>query len=362
MQFIKFITLIGFVLIFTPSCIKQADIETRNEKPILVVEGSITTDSVPYSVRLTYSGPYKHALDIPEEFLEKNASVIITDDLGNQTPLAYTEKGIYETTDPDYIGRVGRSYHVIIELPDGKKFISTPEEIKPAVAIESFGVNFIPDFNLVHPAYLQVSINSKDPANDENYYKWNFYSWIRRQSRGVPCGNYCIWAEYCFQRVTDKEVRILSDASINGNEIRDHVVGKSHIYAYGRHYIDIGQHSLSREAYQFWKKYDEQVSRTGHILDPLPASVKGNVFNASDPADFALGYFSASSVTHKRAVLIPESITQYLLDISAVSFIPPEFVACFDIFPDALSYPFFPAEQYPPPPGWENAETVRVAW
>jgi hypothetical protein len=354
MHIIKFFTLISFVSILFPACIKQVDIDTRNEKPILVVEGSITTDSVLYSVKLSYSGPYKSGLDIPEEFLEKNAHVIISDDQGNQTSLAYKEKGIYETTDSSYIGVVGRSYNIIIDLPDGKRYISTPEEIKPAVAIDSFKVKFVPDFNLVHPAYLQVSVDSKDPANAENYYKWTFFSWLRRQTRGVPCGNLCIWAEYCFQRVTDKEVRILSDASINGNEIIDQVVGKSHIYTYGRHYIDIGQHSLSREAYQFWKKYDEQVSRTGHILDPLPASVKGNVFNASDPADFALGYFSASSVTHKRAVLIPESLTQYLLDISAVSFIPPESIACFDRFPDTQSYPFFPAEQYPPPPGWEK--------
>jgi hypothetical protein len=359
---IKIITIISTISLLFFACIKQVNPDLRNEKPILVVEGSITTDSVLYTVRLTYSGPYKYGLDIPEGFLEKNAAVYIRDDLGNQTRLVYKDKGIYETTDPAYVGKPGRSYSVIIELQNGKKYISEPEEIKPSVPIESYKVNFVPDFNLVHPAYLQVSVNAKDPASEENYYRWTFYSWILRQTKGVPCGNLCIFAEYCFQRITDKEVRILSDASINGNQIINQPAGKSYIYTYGNHYVDIGQHSLTREAYQFWRKYDDQVSRTGNTLDPLPASVKGNVHNASDPADIALGYFSASSVTHKRAILIPYSITPYFLNISAVSFIPPENVACFDKFPDTQSYAMPPADQYPPPPGWQNADTVKVFW
>lgn len=332
------------------------------EKPILVVEGAITTDTVPYTVRLTYSGPYKYALGVPDKYLEKDARVSIRDDLGNETKLAHTVNGIYQTADPGYTGKVGRSYSVSIELSDGKKYLSVPEKINAPVPLENYKANFVSDFNGARPAYLQVSVNAKDPASQENYYRWAFYSWILRQTEGVPCGTYCLIFEYCYQKVTDKEVRILSDASINGNEIKDKIIGKSYIYTYGNHFVDIGQHSLTREAYQFWEKYDAQVSRSGNTLDPLPAAVKGNVYNAADAADFALGYFSASSVAHKRAVLIPYSITQYLLDISATQFIPDDYVACFDYFPETLSYPRPPAKQYPPPPGWEGADSVKVYW
>jgi hypothetical protein len=362
MKIIKAIIIISIVSIFFYACIKEVTPKTRIQLPILVVEGSITTDSLPYNVRLTYSGPYKSGIDVPDDFLEKDANVFITDDQGNQTKLVYMNKGIYETTDPAYIGKVGRSYNVIVQLKSGKKYISSPEKIYPSVPIESYKVNFVSDFNLVHPAYLQVRVNAKDPASEENYYRWTFYSWTLRQTKGVPCGNLCIFAEYCYQKITDQEVHILSDVSINGNEIKDQRVGKSYIYTFGNDFIDIGQLSLTREAYQFWRKYDEQVARTGSILDPLPASVKGNVYNASDPADIALGYFSASSVTHKRAILIPQNITQYLLNISAVSFIPPDAVKCFDYFPDAISYSMPPALQYPPPLGWEKADTVKVFW
>jgi len=58
MKLIQNIVILTILAITVQSCIKQVTVDTRNEKPKLVVEGSITTDTVPYSVRLTYSGPF----------------------------------------------------------------------------------------------------------------------------------------------------------------------------------------------------------------------------------------------------------------------------------------------------------------
>jgi hypothetical protein len=355
------LAIIVLLLGFT-ACVKEVRITTRNEKPILVVEGSITTDSFPYSVKLSYSGPYKSGLNIPDEFVEKQAKVTINDDQGNVVNLVYKGNGVYETTDPNYIGKPGRSYSLTVELKDGRKYISVPERIKQPVAISAINVKYFFDNSLILPTSLHVYVDTKDPANEENYYKWNFYSWVMRQTHGIPCGFGCVLYEYCFQKIDDKQVRLLSDASVNGNEIKNQFVGKSFIYTYGDSYIDIAQLSMTREAYQFWRRYEDQVLRTGNILDPLPAAVKGNIYNASNPADFALGYFSASAVVHRRAVLIPLNVTRYLLDISAVQFIPDGSQVCFNYFPNALAYPPPPADQYPPPPGWENAERIKVQW
>ena len=139
-------------------------------------------------------------------------------------------------------------------------------------------------------------------------------------------------------------------------------MGSSYIYAFGKHYIDIGQHSLTGEAYKFAERFKEQQTRTGTTLDPLPASIKGNVFNAADSNDFALGYFSASSVTHKRVILVPYSLTQFLLDITAATFIPEGPKVCFEAFPGAMVYEPPPANQNPSPTGWENAEKIKVYW
>ena len=97
MQLLKILTALSIITAISPACVKQVDVATRNEKSILVVEGSVTTDTVPYTVKLTYSGPVAYSDAIPDEYLEKDAEVTISDDLGNTTPLVYTTQGIYET-------------------------------------------------------------------------------------------------------------------------------------------------------------------------------------------------------------------------------------------------------------------------
>ncbi len=353
---------IFFIIIVTGSCVKQVDVALRNEKPILVVEGNITTDTVPYTVRLSYSGQVTYADSIPDQYLVKDASVSISDENGNSTPLTYTHQGYYTTTDPAYIGKVGSSYHVTALLSDGKKYVSTPEKIKAPVPIDTITVQFNNHWDFNFPSRMNVFVNSKDPANEENYYRWTFSTWIGRQTHGHPCGNQCIEYELCYQHFTDRETRILSDASINGNSIIGQAVGYCYIYTYLNPVIDIGQVSLSREAYQFWQRYQDQQTRTGGILDPLPAAIKGNVYNEANMNEYALGYFSASSVSHRKAILIPYSLTPYLMQLSAEPFVAPDFIACFDYYPNALSYLPQPARQYPIPPGWENAEEIKVYW
>lgn len=350
------------VLFMASSCVKQVDLSRRNAKPILVVEGSITNDSVPYAVRLTYSGPYENGLSVPDEYLEKEAEVSISDDEGKTASLAYKGNGVYETTDSNYVGQPGRSYQLAIRLKDGRKYISKPEKMKNPVPISNVTAVYSAARSFNYPTSIHVFIDTKDPAQEENYYKWNFYSWTMRQTHGINCGFGCVMYEYCYQKFTDKEVRLFSDASSNGGEIRNREVGFSYVYTYGDDFINIDQLSLTREAYQFWQRYEDQVARSGSILDPLPSAIKGNVYNEADPADFALGYFFASSVARRRVQLVPYGVTQYLLDLTARQYIPDGPKICFEAFPNALPYPPPPAPQSPPPPGWENAERLEVYW
>jgi len=362
MQLKKIFIAVCFLLVACISCIKRVDVPTRSEKPILVVEGNITTDTMPYTVKLTYSGKVEHADNIPDQYLEKDAKVTISDDHGRATVLAYTNQGVYQTTDSTYVGEVGRSYHVSVELKDGRKFASMPEKMKAPVGIGTITVRYNGYFDMNVPSRMEVFVNTKDPAQEENYYRWSFETWIGRETPGVGCGFGCVMFQYCYQQYIDREVRILSDADINGNEIKDQKVGYCYIYTYFNPYVDIAQYSLTREAYQFWEGYQAQQIRTGSTLDPLPAAIRGNVYNIANTDEYALGYFSAASVARRKVILVPYSITDYLLMLSAKEFIPRKSVACFDYFENTLKYPPPPAKQYPPPPGWENAEEIKVYW
>jgi hypothetical protein len=157
---------ITIISVLVQACIKQVNVATRNEKPILVVEGSVTTDTVPYRVKLTYSGPIISSEAIPDQYLEKNAVVTISDDHGNTTPLAYTTQGVYQTKDPAFIGKAGNSYSTTVILKNGKKYISKPEKLKPALPIDTMNVTFVNKYDFNLPTYLDVAIDTKDPAGE----------------------------------------------------------------------------------------------------------------------------------------------------------------------------------------------------
>lgn len=342
------------------SCIKDVNVPLRSVEHRLVVEGQISTDPGPYNIRLTLSGDLTSGTQIPEENLVTDAQVSVHDDQGRIVAFQHTGSGIYQTVDPNFTGEVGRTYTADIRLSDGRNYISQPEKIPTPVQIDSFQIRFVPDFSPQHPAYFRTYIYTTDPPNEENYYKWESYGYTRRKTLGVGCGFYCIMFDRCLQYRTDNEMRIMSDATINGGRIVDYGIANSYIFDYGTHFIDFSQLSISKSYYQFLQQYVDQVARTGSIFDPLPASIKGNIVDAADPNEYALGYFSARSSVHKRVIITPYYITEYLLEISANTFFEKKSVPCFDVYPDALRYDPPPAQQVPPPPGWEHADSIRV--
>ena len=58
----------------------------------------------------------------------------------------------------------------------------------------------------------------------------------------------------------------------------------------------VEQHSLTTEAYQFFKLLKDQASINGDIFDPPPATLRGNMINLTDPDENVIGYFRASDV------------------------------------------------------------------
>jgi hypothetical protein len=347
------VSLLVFCCLFA-ACIKQVEPPLRSVEKILVVDGGITTDTGFYKVRLSYSGAFRFGNFVPDSLIEEQATVILKDDAGNETNMIYTSGGVYESVDADFIGVVGRAYSVEISLPGGKKYISDPEQMPEAVYsndISQVQFDFF-HYNFKNPSQFKIYANIQDPAAAENYYLWKSSGFIPRKATGVGCGFGCIRGEYCQQTTIDTALRFFSDQTINGNMIKDQLIGTAPVYWYGKYYLDFQQYSITRSAFQFLRQLQEQSSKTGSILDPLPSSIIGNVYNASDPTDRALGYFSASSVYHHRVVLLPLSLSQFILDQTAARFIPVG--ECTLTLPNTT--------ENMDPPGFENAERIKFSW
>ena len=329
------------------SCVDEVQLPIRNPNRILVVEGTITNEPPPYSVKLTYSGTFRSAGILSEESYADQATVTLGDDQGRTVSLLPRGEGVYQTVDSSFVGTVGRTYTLRVTLSDGKRYASRPEQMRSVAPIDSLSFAFT-DINVnANPERFngyEVYAHFRDPAETDNYYRWLAYGYSQVRSTGGSCSlgspNTCY--DYCWQANYTNAVRILSDALVNGNRISRQPVFFSPIYTRGPHLVEVSQLSMTREAYQFWKLYQEQQTRVGSILDPLPAPIVGNITNADNPNESALGYFAASAVARRRFAVYdfnPRNInkiyatTEYLIR-------------------PGLCFQAFPGSTLEKPPGW----------
>src|ERR1700689_5183961 len=112
--------------LFFYTCVRRITPPIRNSAPILVVEGMVTTDTIPYAVKLSYTGNLLNAsarIDSNQNFIN-DAIVFIKDDAGDSALCSLISPGTYQTTDANFIGIAGRTYTLEIHLSNGKIYIS----------------------------------------------------------------------------------------------------------------------------------------------------------------------------------------------------------------------------------------------
>ncbi|MCD4731084.1 MAG: DUF4249 domain-containing protein, partial [Bacteroidales bacterium] len=100
---------------------------------LLVVEGMITNDPGPYTLKLSLSTSVDHPVYLPLPGYE----AIINDNSGNTEILTEVEPGIYKTAVDGIQGVPGRKYQLTIQSPDGKTYQSDFDELKEPVEIDS---------------------------------------------------------------------------------------------------------------------------------------------------------------------------------------------------------------------------------
>ncbi len=282
-------------------CIDEVQLPVRNEQPRLVVEGQITNEPVPYSVRLSFTGTFtSSARYLSAQQAVNGARVVISSNAGDSIQLTqqyFLQPGLYQTTDPAFIGRVGRSYTLSITLPDGRVFTTKPEKMVAVPPIDQLTYTVVETDRDTRPDGYQISVDTQDPPGVQNYYLWRAYGFSGRQ-----CGlNPTTWVYF-----DDKATNILSDQLIDGNPIRQRPVLFSPIWSRVQQFLEVAQYSLSRSAFQYYRLYREQQERTGTIFDPLPAPIEGNVRNRADTTDRGLGYFVVSAVSRKKLLITPD--------------------------------------------------------
>lgn len=298
-----------FIALTLTGCVEPFDPEIdENQANFLVIDGIITDQPGPYSVKITQSVPLQ-AID-STSFIS-GVEIFMEEENGLKELLIEISPGIYSTTNMQ--GAVGKRYRISFDR-SGAMYQSTWEELEaPAVIdsvyyqLESKGTsNPEKDINGV-----QYYIDSRGDTDDVRNYR---FEWEETWKIGVT---YRALQDYlgddktqfaemplydCWRFSNSQTINLATTNGLSSNVINNHVIpfitGDEERYSL-RHSLLVKQFSLDEAEYLFWKALKEANEQLGSLFDKQPARVIGNISSTSG-GPVALGYFSASGVTDQR--------------------------------------------------------------
>ena len=294
------IVLYGLLVV---SCVTEYEPASVSIPPSLIVEGQITSQPGPYTVKLTRTADYSFkALNL----LETGAIVTISDNLGNQETLRETTGGTYQTAATGMQGVVGRSYKLTIQTKAGKRYESAVEVMQAAPPILKLYYEYTKEAGGLTAAKNQgwnVYLDTKDPETPGNFYRWDWTHYeftdvcFQKELKGgaltgLGCCSNCWNITRCYSCIS-----VTSDVNINGKAISRQFIARVPYKSKAPYYLEVQQQAISAGAYQFWKSVKGLVNNTGGLFDAAPATVQGNIRCVSDSTTAAYGFFSAAGLS-----------------------------------------------------------------
>lgn len=336
------------LLVILPlSCIDPEVIDQHGTVDVIVVDALLTDQNEPQIVRLNRS----QADPITGRFgtlpLTK-ATVELTIDAGQPVAFHETVPGTYLL--PDGVrARPDHRYQLSVTLTNGTRYVSSVETVQPVPAISRVVQRFEPksiasNSDRLRPAN-EFFIDTQDPADQINYYRWDWTLW-ERQPFCHSCyqGYYAVYDQQnrlvngcvsdftgtehndyrcqtdCWEIIRGTSLNLLADNLINGRSILGRRVAQVPYLDYSSGLVEVRQSSLSQGAYQYFSLIEQQTQRSGGLADTPPATPIGNLTNPANPREAVVGYFTVSAVSRVR----------YWLDRAAINSGPPIFNSLFD--------------------------------
>ncbi|MDR0748632.1 MAG: DUF4249 domain-containing protein [Tannerellaceae bacterium] len=288
----KKITLIGiaFLPVFLSSlfsCTERIDINTEASAPRLVIYGSITTDTMQHSIKITRSGGY-FSTSKPEGI--SHAAVSIRTDKETFTlQESSTEAGLYQTG-KSVFGTEGETYRLSVALDfdeDGRQETYEAVSYMPgAPRIDSIG--FRP--SLLADDYLEVAVWGYMPEAEENYLSFHLYRNFEIVNDSLQ-GFFIIDDRY----MDKKEIVDVSCFYLNQEEEQS-ILREGDI-------ITVRIDGITKEYAAFIKDAQSELWGSDPIFSGPPANVQTNIISKS-PSESILvsGFFTAFSGSKKTTV------------------------------------------------------------
>jgi hypothetical protein len=348
-KLLRYIIILSLVISLN-LCREPFDMEQidTNQK-VLVVEGLITNEHVPYHIRLSQALPFtaKENIDI------SGAMVWITDNTGASYVFKEKGSGDYVSDTNFFIGEIGKIYTLKINTPDGLAYESRPCGLMSLEAnIDSvYGSN---EYYLT--AKGENDLTDKYENVLQLYTDVSYHSGRKLNSRfetvlGIPYAihqmNYVFGPRYTIEEIYDSNGEVIGVNRIYmGEGLTDSfdIVTSSYLvrvanklpilttntdyqnsskiekvpltyinpktstivadatttYIYSSPWVvQLKMFSISDETFDFYYKIIKQLEGKNSMFEPIPVQLIGNIKCITDTTKPVFGFFEVSSVKAK---------------------------------------------------------------
>lgn len=257
------------------SCEDEIDVNLKEGKTLLVVDGWITDQVGPQTITLSTTASYFSNTQTPRV---SNAVVTLWDSEGQRELLTEKEPGKYVTS-PNFKGKAGNTYYLNIRV-NGDEY-KAETKIQRPIPIDSLSQRF----------------REKSLSWDEGYY----VLYNGPEQKGV--GDFFRLKVYKNDSLQNKpeNLIIVQDKYVDGNYIKDVEVNSKPFNIGDR--IRVENWSITEEAYQYYLIMSQQIG-DGGISDSPVANIPTNIVTIHpDKSRKAVGFFGGAAVSSKELTI-----------------------------------------------------------
>lgn len=302
------------LIFLLPGCISSYNLEHDTNEYLLVVDGKITQKDTRHELilrRSTSTGSTDYN-PVPD------ARVTLYDDEGNHENYFPVDNGKY-VLEGNVLDRVhGKSYYLEIILPDESIYRSLPQKMPDVMKPDKlyFQLEEMEELNNLENTviwrYLNLYINTPIFKNGNDFhFIWRVdhaYSFAELFCNPLKPPAVC----YITRKLQSDDIKLFSSEELSGGKLEHFRVGSIQVFPnwefFEKHFFNVAQHSITREAYDYWNTVKQVAQSTGSIFDTPPAPIQGNMYNINDPEDRVLGFFEVSAVDTIRTYTYAEDL------------------------------------------------------
>ncbi len=335
-------------IVLIASCVEEywPELEGGYED-LLVVDGKITNEAGPYTIRLSKSSSLLNQAYNPLT----GAIVIISDDDGNSESLFESSPGMYQTVDIQ--GVIGRKYKLSIST-EGKTYESDYEELLAPIGIEAVSyaeeTHKVSETEEIYESGYQFYVSSELAPNPKNYFYWELeetYEYhapypIEYIFNGAyhsdgepflyhedPYVMYYCWTSNTIKEIFTQNTAYLSEPKINRHPL--HFVQHNEEKMRIQYSVMAKQFIVSEKAYIFKKGLEDLNSDNGGLYTRQPYQIRGNMYNVDNPEEAVLGYFLTAGVSTSEHLFTPPAV---ITEVEALEW---SRTTCFVIAPNVFN-------------------------